>query len=111
LKSENCGDLARAFWDDLNYPARLTTLIAAGLPLIQYDNSGAIVATQTLARKLDIGLFCRDAAELGAQLRDRERVARLRDNVWRHRESFTFDHHADDLVAFFRRIIAERKTG
>ncbi len=108
-KSDNEGNLGSAFWDDLNYPARMATLMAAGLPFLQYDNEGAIVATQTIARRLDIGIFCKNMAELGAQLRDSKRMAQLRSNIARHRCLFTFDHHADDLVAFFRRVIAEHR--
>ena len=104
--SGNGGDLRRADWDDLNYPARIATLAAAGLPMLQRDNAGAIVATQALARDLDTGLFFTEMAELGTQLRDEDRMAELRRNVWRHRDRFTFDHHADALVAFFRRVIA-----
>jgi glycosyltransferase involved in cell wall biosynthesis len=107
LASSNGGNLAAAFWDDLNYPARMATLMAAGLPLLQYDNRGSIVATQTLARELDIGLFCRDMNGLGAQFRDAERMAQVRANVAKHRERFTFDHHADELIAFFRRVMGE----
>ncbi|MEA2523462.1 MAG: hypothetical protein QOF73_689, partial [Thermomicrobiales bacterium] len=33
---------------------------------------------------------------------------RLRESVWQQRDLFTFDHHADRLIAFFRRVIAER---
>jgi hypothetical protein len=40
----------------LNYPARLSTLVAAGVPVLQRDNSGHVVATQTLLRERDIGL-------------------------------------------------------
>ena len=105
-KSENRGNLASAYWDDLNFPARLATLMAAGLPLLQYDNRDAIVATQSLARKLDVGIFCTDMRELGEQFRDSARMQQLRTNVWKHRQLFTFDHHADDLVAFFKRVIA-----
>ncbi len=105
LRSDNRGDLGAAFWDDLNYPARLTTLMAGGLPVLQYDNRDAIVATQTLARKLDIGIFCENMTQLGVQLRDTERMERLRANVWRHRPQFTFDHHVDELVAFFRSVM------
>jgi len=106
LKSDNRGNLAAAFWDDLNLPARLATLMAAGLPLLQYDNTGSIVATQSLARTLDIGIFCTDMHQLGRQLRDAKRMAELRANVWRHRSRFTFDYHADELVDFFKRVIA-----
>ena len=104
--SHNGGDIRRATWDDLNYPARMATLVAAGLPLIQLDNRGAIFATQTLARALDIGLFITHSADLRAQLRDERRMAELRANVWRVRERFTFDYHADRLLAFFREVIA-----
>jgi hypothetical protein len=111
FRSENGGDLARANWDDLNYPARIGTLAAAGLPMIQRDNAGAIVATQALARALDIGVFVSDVAELGARLADTPRMEALRANVWRHRDRFTFDHHVDRLIAFFRDVIARRDAG
>ena len=109
FQSDNAGELRRANWDDLNYPARIGTLAAAGLPLIQYDNRDAIVAADRLARELDIGLFCRDLGELRPQLADAVRLGALRENVWRQRELFTFDHHVDRLVAFFREVIASRR--
>ncbi|MDP9365954.1 MAG: glycosyltransferase [Chloroflexota bacterium] len=108
FESRNGGELRRADWDDLNYPARIATLVAAGLPLLQRDNAGAAVATQTLARDLDIGLFSTTMDEMAAQLRDGARMDRLRANVRRHRDAFTFDHHADRLVAFFHRVIDAR---
>lgn len=106
--SENDGDLRRATWHDLNYPARLSTLFAAGLPVIQRDNSGSIVATQTLARELDAGVFFREIDDLGGALGDGLRMDELRANVARHRPRFTFDHHADRLVRFFEDVIASR---
>ena len=104
--SENEGDIGRANWDDLNYPARLSTLMAAGLPVLQRDNRGSIVATEALARQLDIGIFASGMRGLAATLRDDSRVARLREHVWAVRDRFTFDAHADDLLAFFRATIA-----
>ena len=109
FRSENAGELRRANWDDLNIPARMATLALAGLPMLQADNAGAIVATQELARRLDLGLFFRDMAELGHHLRDKRRMARLRANVWRHREQFTFDAHADRLISFLRQVIATQQ--
>jgi hypothetical protein len=105
FSSENSGDIRRANWDDLNYPARMATLAAAGLPMIQQANDGAIVATQTLAQQLGIGLFFNTIEELGARLRDRTSLHAVRAQVWRQRSLFTFDHHAPDLLAFFRRVI------
>ncbi len=78
--SENGGELHRANWADLNYPARIPTLVAAGVPLAQYDNAGHMVAMQSLVRDLDLGLFWRKVAELEEQLRDAERMAQVRDN-------------------------------
>jgi hypothetical protein len=104
--SRNGGDIRRADWDDLNYPARLATLLAAGVPVIQRDNAGSMVATQTLVRDRDLGVFYREIGDLAEQLRNPERMRRLRDSVWGQRLDFTFDAHADDLVTFFRHVIA-----
>jgi hypothetical protein len=106
--SENGGDLRRANWDDLNYPARMATLAAAGLPMLQRDNRGARVATQTLGRELDISVLGQDMCDVAAQLQDTARMQRLREQVWRQREQFTFDHHADHLIEFFRTVVAQR---
>jgi glycosyltransferase involved in cell wall biosynthesis len=105
FQSRNGGDLRRADWDDLNYPARIATLAMAGLPLLQRSNPGSIVATQNLAQSMDIGLFFDDMEELNQQLRDRPRMDQLRANVWQLRSQFTFDAHVERLTAFFRHII------
>ena len=103
--SRNAGDVRRADWDDLNLPARIATLAMAGLPLIQRDNIGALVAAQSLARDMGIGIFHRDIAGLADQLRDGGRMARLRERVWQQRMQFCFDTHAPGLLAFFREVI------
>lgn len=105
FESRNAGNLRRATWDDLNYPARIATLALAGLPMLQRDNTGAAVASQSLARRLDLGLSFTAIEQLGAQLRDHTAMERVRERVWRQRELFTFDAHADALIAFFRRVI------
>ncbi|MBA2751949.1 MAG: hypothetical protein H0U41_06890 [Actinobacteria bacterium] len=38
-----------ATWNDLNYPAHMASLAAAGVPMIHRDNRGALMATQALA--------------------------------------------------------------
>ncbi len=106
VRSRNRGDIRAATWDDLNLPARMGTLAAAGVPMIQRDNTGHVVASQTLARDRDLGVFYRDAEDLVTQLRDRKRMSALRQSVWRQRENFTFDAHVNDLVDFFRKVIA-----
>ena len=109
FESENGGDIRRANWDDLNYPARIATLVVAGLPLLQRDNQGAVVAADRLARERGLGLAFTSMAELGERLRDRPSLEATRANVWRQRDVFTFDAHAERLIAFFRRVI--RETG
>lgn len=111
IKSENGGDIRRANWDDLNLPARLATLAVSGLPVLQYDNEGAAVATQTVARQHDIGVFFSSIPELGQRLSDAPRMAQLRENTWRQRSYFMFDRHADRLIAFFREVLRQRTGG
>ena len=43
--------------------------------------------------------------ELAERMVDAKRMSQLRDNAWRVRPQFTFDHHADRLLAFFRQVI------
>lgn len=105
FKSENEGDLRRANWDDLNYPARIGTLAAAGVPMLQGDNTGAVVATQSLVREFNLGIFFRSMEELAMQLRDEARMAQIRESVWQQRDRFTFDYHADELIGFFRQVL------
>jgi len=108
FQSKNEGDLRRSDWDDLNLPARIGTYAVAGLPMIQWDNSGAQVAMQSIARHYDIGVFFRTMDELRARLSDGERMAELRSNVWNVRDQFTFDAHADRLIGFLRRVVGTR---
>lgn len=110
LPSGNGGDLTRASWADLNYPARLSTMACAGLPWIQCDPGKDIVATAELAKKLDIGIFFREADDLVSTLRDEARMKQLRDNVWAVRKQFTFDHHADRLIDFFKESIKRHQS-
>lgn len=109
FKSENYGELMKANWDDLNYPARIATLAVAGLPMLQRDNSGHIVATQTLAKELEIGLFFKTFKELGNLLRDQTKMRRLRNNIWGKRNFFCFDEHVQELTEFFLKVIEKKK--
>ena len=108
--SRNGGDIRRADWDDLNYPARIPTLLSAGLPLLQRDNAGSIVAAQSLVRGRELGLFFTSFAEVAGALREEERMGELRERAWSRRDEFTFDHHADRLVSFLREV-CERAGG
>ena len=110
FQSRNGGDIHRADWDDLNLPARMATLAAAGLPMLQRDNRGSIVAAHALALQMGIGIDFRTPEELGARLREECATPAVRARVADVREAFAWDTHADRLIEFFRRVIA-RDTG
>ena len=109
FKSENNQEIKRSNWDDLNIPARMATLALAGLPMLQRDNSDHTVATQSLVRKLDVGLLFNDMKELGSFMRDRDLMMQLRKNSWNNRCLFMFDYHVENLVEFFRQVIDRYK--
>lgn len=108
--SHNKGNILNANWNDLNIPARLTTLAMAGLPMIQKDNSGHLVAMQNIARQKNIGVFFKDAEDLGQQLKNRKYINQLHENLMKIRYEFSFDYHIPELLAFFREVI-NHKTG
>lgn len=109
FESENYGELMRANWDDLNYPARVATLAAAGLPMLQRDNAAHIVATQSLIKEHGLGIFFTSIEQLASQLADRTQMQCIREQVWQKRMMFCFDEHVDALVAFFQKIIDFKK--
>ena len=109
FRSDNYGELLRCKWDDLNYPARMCTLAAAGLPMLQRNNNGHLVAAERLIRKLGIGVLFNNIPDLAEQLKDQHALKQVRNNVWTHREQFTFDHHAQELADFFQQVIASKK--
>jgi glycosyltransferase involved in cell wall biosynthesis len=108
FESKNHGNYLRTTWEDLNIPARMATLISAGLPLLQRDNTGHIVATQNICRQLDIGVFFKDIEELAIILGDHQFIQKIRENVWQHKMEFTFDFHIPALISFFREVIKNK---
>jgi glycosyltransferase involved in cell wall biosynthesis len=111
FESRNRGDIRRADWDDLNLPARMATLAAAGLPMLQRANPGAIVATQSLARALGTSIFFDAVGEIGERLRDEDEVEGVRAAVLAARRQFSFDAHADRLIDFLRSTMARPRSG
>lgn len=110
FKSKNKGEIARVSWNDLNYPARMSTLASAGVPMIQRDNGGHIAATQSLIGKMDCGVFFKEFRDLGRILRNKDRMQEIRKNVWKKRDRFSFDYHVEDLLSFFRKVIESKKN-
>lgn len=96
-------------WNDLNYPARLSTLAAAGLPMIQKRNCGSIVAMDNLARKHDIGIFFDDIKTLNESFADKDRIRAVKENAWNCRYLFSFDYYVKDLTNFFHMVISNKR--
>ena len=108
-ESKNQGDLLKVSWDDLNIPARISTYMAAGLPVIQKDNANHIVATQKCIEELNIGILYKQYDDLVAQLKNESQMNQLRENVLKNRMSFSFDYYVSELISFFREVIREKK--
>lgn len=105
FESSNYKEIVRASWYDLNYPARIATLAVSGVPMIIGNNKDHMVATQSLVEKLNIGVIFSNFDDLEMKLKDQKEMNNLRDNVWRYRDQFTFDFHAEALVDFFYKVI------
>jgi len=108
FESNNRGELRTATWSDLNYPGRIATYAAAGIPWIMRDNASAgnVTAVENLAAKLGVGIPFNSISELGGSLRDRDRVDAAGRAMRSVRDEFTFDAQIPDLISFFRRTIA-----
>jgi glycosyltransferase involved in cell wall biosynthesis len=107
--SANNGSLLKLTWDDLNMPARMNTLAAAGIPMIQVDNSRHTVAMQSHLKKYDMGIFISQWEDLGAQFQNKDRIKQLRKNAIQNRKYFSFDYYVPELTTFFRKIIDEKQ--
>jgi hypothetical protein len=106
INSNNKGNIKQASWEDLNLPARINTLVAAGLPIIQKENTEHIVAMKNYIQNYDIGIFYTTIDDLVNKLRNKPEIARLNNNILIHRSKFTFDYHVPDLIDFFRKVIS-----
>lgn len=106
--SKNGGDLLKTTWDDLNIPARIYTLMAAGIPSIQKDNTGHIVAMQELVKQENTGVFYKNIDELICKLQDEKYMEKLNKNIQKVRQKFTFDYHVPELTDFFHKVIINK---
>ncbi|MDR0697796.1 MAG: glycosyltransferase family 2 protein [Tannerella sp.] len=107
--SQNNGNIKYASWDDLNMPARMNTLAAAGLPMIQKKNKQHIVAMKSHVEANNMGVFFDTYEELSVLLKDAANMQNIRENVLKHRRSFCFDDYVRDLIDFFRKVIKTKK--
>ena len=109
VDSFNGGSLLRTTWADLNVPARISTMVAAGLPMIQKRNDGHIFVQRSYVERYGMGLFYDTIDELVRQLRNKRLLENIHYNIMRHRKEFTFDEHIEDLEFFFRKVIRYKR--
>lgn len=101
--------LIRANWSDLNLPARINTLAAAGIPMIQKRNSGHIVAMRNYVDKYGMNILYDDITDLINHLHNKELLSRTEQNVRANRLNFTFDYHVPSLIDFFKQVMKTTK--
>ncbi|MDP9384061.1 MAG: glycosyltransferase [Actinomycetota bacterium] len=111
VRSANGGDIRRATWDDLDLPARLPTLMAAGLPCVARASPGAIVAAEALLEELGVGILYDEWHELPERLREEVGTRERGDRAWAWRQELTFDQHADRLIGILRAAVESRAVG
>ncbi|MDH6310616.1 hypothetical protein M2451_003465 [Dysgonomonas sp. PFB1-18] len=88
----------------------MSVLAAGGIPMIQKNNDGHIVATQSYLQKMNVGIFFKHYEDLAGQLYDKIQMEKLQNNILSNRLSFSFDFHVKDLIDFFRRVIAFKQS-
>ena len=109
FQSENNGELLRVSWNDLNFPARMSTYGMAGLPMLIYDNEGHRVAIQEFLEKYNMVLKYTSILELGNCFKDKDKLRSISESVWNNRDIFSFDYHVPKLVDFFRQVILSKQ--
>ncbi len=106
--SYNDGDLMRASWDDLNIPARLSTYMAAAIPVIQKYREPNIVAIASIIKKQGIGILFNDFKKLAEQLNDKEYLRNLTRNVMNYRQSYAFDYYISEIIETFEDVVKHK---
>lgn len=96
LMHVNAGHTHDAPFQPMNQPNRVSTNLAAGLPLAQQD--GRQAAMLRLVEQTGIGFRYRDFDELADILHDRARLAELSRVARDQRHRFTFEHNCDELL-------------
>lgn len=109
FNSENFGDPFKISWDDINLPARMGALAAAGLPMIQKNQPTHSVASQEVLKEYGIGILYNSIEDLISRLKDDAQLKSVTDNVLKYRRKFAFDTHVTDFLSFFNKIIKSKK--
>ncbi|WP_188941297.1 glycosyltransferase family A protein [Nakamurella endophytica] len=93
----NGGDLRRATWDDLNLPARLPTLAAAGLPVLVPDPGASVNAVARTTGEAGVAVRFSSPGDAAERLRDLDALAATRAAMDAGRSAWAFESAVDDL--------------
>jgi glycosyltransferase involved in cell wall biosynthesis len=104
-RSDNDNELIRVNWNDINFPARMSTYAMAGIPMLIYDNVGQRVASQEFLEQHNMALKYTSIATLGNCFKDKDKFKAIRESVWSNRDMFSFDYHIPNLIRFFHKVI------
>lgn len=110
IQSTNGGNLLKATWDDLNIPARISTYMAAGLPVLLPNGNGSTVAVEEIIKKQGTGILFNDFHHLASCLREEIKSNEKRNNVMKYRDFHCFDHYVDSLICMFHKAIEIKKN-
>ncbi|MBD5225287.1 MAG: glycosyltransferase family 2 protein [Bacteroidales bacterium] len=106
----NHGSPLRLTWADLNLPARISTYLVGGIPMIQKRNEGHLFAQRSYLDGYGVDLLYDNIDELVEKLQNRDLIRRKTANVIARRRDFSFEAHRNVLTDFFRHIIANHSA-
>lgn len=110
VESTNGGSPLKMTWADMNLPARISTYLVAGIPMIQRRNSGHIFAQRGYVKEYGIDLPYDSIDELVGLLRNSTMLASATSRVLKIRNNFSFDANVGRLIQFFYTIIARCRS-
>ncbi len=106
----NDGNVLKMTWADMNLPARISTYLVAGIPMIQKRNASHIFAQRSYVGGYGMDICYDTITEVVDVLKDQRLMAEKVDNVLANRHRFSFDANVETLTGFFRRIISNKKV-
>lgn len=105
IDSFNESSLFKMTWADFNLPARISTYMVAGIPMIQKKNAGHIFAQRRYLEKFDVNILYDTIPELIILLKQKNLLYAKTEKVKQCRLKFSFDYNLQDLKSFFNSII------
>ena len=104
IESSNYGSILKFTWSDMNLPARISTYLVAGIPMIQKRNSNHAFAQRSYIEPYGFDIKYDSIDELISYLRNPDLMAQKRENVMKHRHEFSFEANEHKLTDFLRQI-------